>query len=288
MNLRWGVYLMLITLLVLPEAWAGYERRTEALQLYQEGLFQETGTGDLKLAREIYQSLTENFRDYRDIAAVAYYHLGLIYEKWGNNDVALGYYRLIVTHYSEQEKVLKNAAIKIKTLPKAMPFPEPQLGSMPKPTETPIPVAVNPLPISPPVKLNALALHLRTKNRLGVGATNFGAHVRYLIDRRVCLEARALSASTETMVGVRAAILSDPPVANLPFIAYTGMEVDSLYYEGTSSGFTAGGFVGIEWLALRNLGVNTDIGYYYVQHNHENDPAIRTKLRWTIAVTRYF
>jgi Tol biopolymer transport system component len=73
----------------------------QAQKLLSEAVYQEEINGDLDEAIKIYRSVINQYPDDRDISAEALLHLGMCYEKLGNQE-AVQTYRHLVNNYPEQ------------------------------------------------------------------------------------------------------------------------------------------------------------------------------------------
>ncbi len=116
-----GMLVVIITAMTLMNSLYAMEasegRRSKALRLYQEGLFQEMGTGNLELAFTIYNDLAKTYVDIHDIAAVANYHMGMIMDKKGEAKKARRYFTIILEKYADQSHVVKRVEIKLQEPP---------------------------------------------------------------------------------------------------------------------------------------------------------------------------
>ncbi len=85
-----------VTTVALALLWAShaYAQQT-AEQLYQAGLYQEEVQGDLEQAIDIYRSILDEFSGNRTIGARAQLHIGLCYEKLGQQEAQQAYHRVI-------------------------------------------------------------------------------------------------------------------------------------------------------------------------------------------------
>lgn len=76
-------------------------QKQQAQKLLSEAVYQEEINGDLDEAIKIYRSVINQYPDNRDISAEALLHLGMCYEKLGNQE-AVKTYRHLVNNYPEQ------------------------------------------------------------------------------------------------------------------------------------------------------------------------------------------
>ncbi len=86
-------------------------------QLFQKGLIQEEGEGDLNKAIEIYYSLVNDVSVDRGLRAKALLHVGICYEKLGNQNARKTYQKLIA-EYSDQDEIVAMGKKKLKGLKK--------------------------------------------------------------------------------------------------------------------------------------------------------------------------
>jgi Tol biopolymer transport system component len=76
-----------------------------AEQLYQSGIYKEEVEGDLEKAIAIYEQILKNFPGNKTTAAKALYHIGLCYEKLGNQEAQKAYQRLIEEYPGQIQEV---------------------------------------------------------------------------------------------------------------------------------------------------------------------------------------
>jgi Tol biopolymer transport system component len=77
-----------------------------AEQLYQSGLYKEDVEGKLEEAISIYQEIIKKFPQNSPVAAKALFHMGLCYEKLGNQEAQKAYQRLIEDYPGQKEEVV--------------------------------------------------------------------------------------------------------------------------------------------------------------------------------------
>jgi hypothetical protein len=302
-------------LLVLPQlAAADTERRSEALQLYQEGLFQETGTGDLAMARRVYSSILENYNDYRDVSAVVLYHLGLVQEKLGDYAAAESCFRKIIIGYVDQTAVVQKATFKLSQviqerslppgqvklqaeketdllLPAVAPTPAatPMAAATPQPAKTPVAVAAavkTPTPKATP----AAKAQKDKPGYLGIGANLVGMQVRYLIPgKNILLEAKGQILDDGWLAGGRCALYFVPRSWYATLSPYVGVEYDLVQRNDTGSGYRIGGCAGLEIFLGWHIGFAADCGYYYRNlPTGSGDRTIDNQLAGNAYFTYYF
>ncbi len=76
-----------------------------AEQLYQAGLYKEDVEGKLEEAIAVYQEIIKKFSQNSSVAAKALFHMGLCYEKLGNQEAQKAYQRLITDYPGQKEEV---------------------------------------------------------------------------------------------------------------------------------------------------------------------------------------
>lgn len=76
-----------------------------AEQLYQSGIYKEEVEGELEKAIEIYEQILADFPENQAVAAKALYHIGLCYEKLGNQEAQKAYQRLIDEYPGQIQEV---------------------------------------------------------------------------------------------------------------------------------------------------------------------------------------
>ena len=74
-------------------------------QLFQKGMIQEEGEGNLTEAIEIYNSMVNDVNVDRELRAKALLHVGICYEKLGNQNARKAYQKLI-SEYSDQSDIV--------------------------------------------------------------------------------------------------------------------------------------------------------------------------------------
>ena len=77
----------------------------EAEKLYQKGLVKEEGEGSLQEAIDIYNQVVENTSADRSLRAKALLHIGICYEKLGQEN-AKRIYRKLITDFADQEAIV--------------------------------------------------------------------------------------------------------------------------------------------------------------------------------------
>ena len=74
-------------------------------QLYQSGIYKEDVEGNLEEAIAAYQEVIEKFPADGPVAAKAWLHIGLCYEKLGNREAQKAYERLIQDYPTQKQEV---------------------------------------------------------------------------------------------------------------------------------------------------------------------------------------
>jgi len=76
-----------------------------AEQLYQSGIYKEDVEGKLEEAIAIYQEIVKTYPQNSPVAAKALFHMGLCYEKLGNQEAQKAYERLIADYPGQKDEV---------------------------------------------------------------------------------------------------------------------------------------------------------------------------------------
>src|SRR5680860_447806 len=76
-----------------------------AEQLYQKGLMQEEGEGNLEEAIKIFAGIVENQNADKSIQAKALLHVGLCYEKLGKDEATKAYQKLVNNFPGQKNEV---------------------------------------------------------------------------------------------------------------------------------------------------------------------------------------
>jgi Tol biopolymer transport system component len=76
-----------------------------AEQLYQSGIYKEDVEGKLEEAISIYQEIINKYPQNNPVAAKALFHMGLCYEKLGNQEAQKAYERLIADYPGQKDEV---------------------------------------------------------------------------------------------------------------------------------------------------------------------------------------
>lgn len=99
------------------------QRAKEAETLFHRGVHFEEVRGELKEAIAIYEQIVKNYPENRPIAAKAYYHLGLCYQKLGQTQAADAFQK-VVEKYPDQTETVLLAKEKLSLLAKPEPAAE--------------------------------------------------------------------------------------------------------------------------------------------------------------------
>jgi len=92
-------------------------------QLFQKGMIQEEGEGNLTEAIEIYNSIVNNADEDRELRAKALLHVGICYEKLGNQNARKAYQKLI-SEYSDQSDIVAMGRENLRGLKKSDIIPK--------------------------------------------------------------------------------------------------------------------------------------------------------------------
>jgi Tol biopolymer transport system component len=84
---------------------------------FQKGIIQEEGEGNLTEAIEIYNSVVNNANAERGLRAKALLHIGICYEKLGNQN-ARKTYQILISEYSDQKEIIAMVREKLNGLKK--------------------------------------------------------------------------------------------------------------------------------------------------------------------------
>lgn len=104
----------------------------QAQKMLGEAVYEEEVNGDLNKAIDTYQLIISQYPDNRKISAEAYYHMGICYEKLGNQE-AMKAYEEVIRNYGEQKEVVAMARDRLARL---MPIVEQNIEPAMSPTYT--------------------------------------------------------------------------------------------------------------------------------------------------------
>lgn len=256
------------------------KRRATALRLYQEGLFQETGTGNLQLALDIYSDLASEYRDIPDVAAVAYYHQGILLDKSGKYAQAREKFNFVIKTYPDQVHIIKRIKIKLKEMKnlglnekkpsgeKKIPKPEPAKGVTESDT-------------------NVLVKEKSRDNpgSWGIGVHTTGIHGRYSFGTKdkTVFEIDLDYMNEQLSLGSRLFFVTAFDISNLAFNIFPGIAIYKPMGPSDESGPVAGGFLGGEAVINDTWGIGADTGYYYSERKSgEVDTSIKSHIYATV------
>jgi tetratricopeptide (TPR) repeat protein len=103
-------------------------------QLYQSAIYKEDVEGQLEEAIAVYQQIIEKFPNDGPIAAKAWFHVGLCYEKLGNREAQKAYQQ-VLSNYAEQKEIASQARARLAAL--ATKATEPRFTNIRVPTGLP-------------------------------------------------------------------------------------------------------------------------------------------------------
>ena len=86
-----------------------------AEELLPKGIQLEEVKGELEKAIEVYQVIIEKYPDNRSVAAKAYFHLGMCYEKLGHKEAEKAY-NIVIRDYTDQEDMVNEAKTRLYAL----------------------------------------------------------------------------------------------------------------------------------------------------------------------------
>ena len=78
----------------------------------------EEVNGELENAIEVYKVIIEMYPDNKPVAAKAYFHMGMCYEKLGKQE-AQNAYRMVLSNYADQDEMVKEARARLAALGRA-------------------------------------------------------------------------------------------------------------------------------------------------------------------------
>ncbi|MCK5242998.1 hypothetical protein KAR34_11160 [bacterium] len=280
MSKKIAAFILIQTLFLATLASAAYERRNEAMQLYQEGLLQETGIGEIAGAKKIYLNLINKYQDQTEILAAAFYRLGLMAEKSGQIAEARKYFNIIIERYAEQKKTFSQAQARLKQLVK--PVEEPRREAR-KPLITQIP---RPQPLPESMNLTGIGI-----NGAGINILEHaqgGIHFRFDLNHYLVLEAKVQYQNKRCVAGGRGYVFFEPISPQNTIRFYSGVEGDAIISQAAEPGYIIGSFIGLELRPGKNIGIGGDIGYYYQKSIFPGHTEMLTMGNANLYVTLYF
>jgi len=102
--MRSRVFVLVVFVAMGAYAWSGSLPQS-AEQHYQSGIYKEDVEGKLEEAIAIFQKIIKEFPQNDPVAAKALFHMGLCYEKLGNEEARKAYQRLISDYPGQKEEV---------------------------------------------------------------------------------------------------------------------------------------------------------------------------------------
>lgn len=106
-----------------------------AAELYQEGLMKEDAEGDLEAAIEVYQRIVEEHSGEASVAARAQLHIGMCYEKSGQ-EKAKEAYRKVIEDFPTEAGIVQQARERLNALKQAEQVKRPKIGASPEKTRS--------------------------------------------------------------------------------------------------------------------------------------------------------
>ncbi|MFH1006507.1 MAG: DUF2092 domain-containing protein, partial [Candidatus Latescibacterota bacterium] len=104
-----------------------------AAELYQEGLMKEDAEGDLEAAIEVYRKIVEKHSDEASVAAKAQLHIGMCYEKSGQ-EKAKEAYQKVIEGFPTETGIVQQARERLNALKQAEQVRRPKIGASPEKT----------------------------------------------------------------------------------------------------------------------------------------------------------
>jgi len=105
-----------------------------ANQLYQSGIYKEDVEGKPEEAIALYEEIIARFPHEGSVAAKAWFHMGLCYEKLGNQKAQKAYQQ-VLSNYADQKEIASQARVRLKAL--ATKAAEPRFTKIRVPTGLP-------------------------------------------------------------------------------------------------------------------------------------------------------
>jgi Tol biopolymer transport system component len=102
--MRSRIFVRIVFIVIGAFAWSGSLQQS-AEQHYQSGIYKEDVEGNLEEAIAIFQKIIKEFPQNDPVAAKALFHMGLCYEKLGNEEARKAYQRLIADYPGQKEEV---------------------------------------------------------------------------------------------------------------------------------------------------------------------------------------
>lgn len=289
---RIGSIIMLNIFLFLAAASLGLaknneaEIRAQALRLYQEGLFQEMGTGNLEMAFEIYTEIAEKYADFADIGAVANFHLGVLCAKAGEVKKAGEYFRNVLEKYPEQKNIIARIQPKMKELSKSRENIKSAKVTKSKKNIASGRAAVGSV-AQPDVLGKGSKAPKRRIGRHGLGLHNFGLHYRCAfgaIDQNM-LEINIDYPAGNMVLEGRLYTWFEPERKGIGLFYNAGIAFGYQFDDYSQGRYLFGGLAGVEYRFARIWGIGLDVGYYYYERDAKD---ILTTINARLNLTCYF
>ncbi|MCK5219302.1 tetratricopeptide repeat protein [bacterium] len=290
MSKKIAAFILIPTLLLTTMASAASERCNNAMRLYQEGLLQETGIGEIADAKKIYLNLINKYQDQTEILAAAFYRLGLMAEKSGQNAEARKYFNIIIERYAGQKKTFSWAEARLKQLAKPEKDPRPQLRK-PQIMQTPLNEETEKTQpqlqsLSESISLTGIGI-----NGAGINILEHaqgGIHLRFDLNHYIVLEAKTQYRDDLCLAGGRGYVFFEPIRPQNTVRFYSGAEGAAVISGAIEHGYMIGSFIGLELRPGKNIGIGGDIGYYYQKSIFPDHTEMLTMGNANLYVTFYF
>jgi Tol biopolymer transport system component len=107
------ILIMILSISLLLGGYSSFAQTAE--ELLPKAIQLEEVKGELEKALEIYQTIVREYPENRPVAAKAYYHIGMCYEKLGKEE-AMKAYREVIQNYGEQKEVVAKAQDRLSIL----------------------------------------------------------------------------------------------------------------------------------------------------------------------------
>ena len=105
--------IMILSISMILGGYSSFAQTAE--ELLPKAIQLEQVKGELEKALEIYQTIVREYPDNRPVAAKAYYHIGMCYEKLGKEEAKKAY-REVIQNYGEQKEVVAKAQGRLSIL----------------------------------------------------------------------------------------------------------------------------------------------------------------------------
>ena len=92
-----------------------------AEEFLAQGMQLEEVKGELEQAIEVYQAIVKDFPENKPVAAKAYFHMGMCYEKLGRKEAQKAYQQIILKYADQDDLVAKaNAELQYLNIPQSL------------------------------------------------------------------------------------------------------------------------------------------------------------------------